>query len=680
MPTVSANSSRPNRARNSWSKMDRFIRPCSGSCRRSGLRRSGRPRPMRAVPSITGSRRRDESNWSRRPPSGTASPKPWAGFWPRRDEHMRTWWSKIQVILTGRRKLPEDLRDEIEAHIEMEVQEDLARGMPEEQARKAARGRFGNATLIQEGAHEMWTFAALESLAKDLVYAARMARKSPGFAITAVLTLALGIGGITAMFSVIRTALLKPLNYPDADRLVAVRVSGARTGQTDRGFNLIRYRQMRGAPSFTAFAASGIPETVTLVTSGSEPESVSEARVSANFLDVLGVSPVLGRSFLPQEDQPEAADVAIISDALWRRRFGGSPNIVGASISLGAKPYTVVGVLPPRFEYPSPGYDLWVTRPWEWSEVPSDNWEQVLDMQGLARLKPQVSLEQARAELNVLSRQYALANPGLGDADPQGTMRVERLEDRLVWDLRVLLWMLFGAVGFVLLIVCANLASLLLARSAARVREFAVRSALGAARRRLIQQMLVESVSLALFGGALGVLVANGLLAAMAHIPRIDTARVDEIHIDGAVLLFTAAVSIACGLLFGLLPSWRISRPDLADFLREQGAAAGRASGPRHIFGFSMRGILVVAQVALCNVLLVGAFLMLESFVRLRNVDPGFQPEHLLTMEIALPAARYDTSQKKQAFWNELTQRVAALPGVLNAVVARSLPTTIADV
>jgi len=594
---------------------------------------------------------------------------------------MRAWWSKIRLMLTGRQGLPEDLHDEIRAHLEMEIQEQLARGMPEEQARKAARIGFGNTTLIQERAHEAWTFNTLETLAKDLMYAATMVRKSPGFAITAVLTLALGIGGITAMFTLIRGELLKPLDFPEPDRLVEVLVSGSRRGQPDLGFNLIRYREMQKAPCFSAFgASSGIHESVTLSGRAREPESVRESRISANFLNILGVSPLLGRGFLPSEDRPGGPDVALVSYGLWKRWFGGNPNIAGKSISLDARPYTVVGVLPPHFDSPWSGYDVWVTRPWEWSEVPAENWQRVLVLSGLARLKPGVSLEQARAELNVLSRQYALAHPGLPDADSGASMKVERLQDRLVRDLRPLLWMLFDAVGFVLLIVCANVADLLLARSAARSREFSVRAALGASRRRLIQQMLAESVSLALIGGALGIPLANGILAVMLRIGPVARPRSDQIHMDWAVLAFAAAVSIATGLVFGLLPAGRISRPDLADFLREQGALAGRAFSPRKSLGLGGRGFLVVAQVALCMVLLVGAGLMLESFVRLRDVSPGFQPAHLLTMEIALPTVRYDTNQKRQAFWDELVQRAGALRGVYYAAVARSVPTTITDV
>ena len=587
---------------------------------------------------------------------------------------MRQWWSKVRALLGGRKAMVDDLRAEIEAHLEMEIEDHLAHGMSETEARRA----FGNAALIQESVHEAWTFAPVENLAKDVMYAGRTLRKSPGFAAAAVLTLALGIGGITAMFTLIRTLLLKPPDYSDPDRLVTLLVSAPRPGQMDIGFNRIRYRELQAAPCFSAFAAAGIPETVTLYTAKGEPVPLREAHVSANFLDVLGVQPALGRGFLRGEDLTGGPDVALISHDLWKR-LGGSRAIVGSAISLDAKPYTVAGVLPPHFAYPRPGFDVWVPRPWEWSEVAPNLWDRVPDLAVLARLRPQVTLNQSRAQLNVLSRQYALAHPGLPGADPHATVRVERLEDSLVRDRRPLLWMLFDAVAFVLLIVCANIAGLLLARSAGRLREYSVRCALGATRWRLTQQMLAESLSLALIGGLLGIPLANAILAALLRFGPIDQPQAYAIRVDGAVLAFTAAVSLAAGLAFGLLPSLRFSRPDLAGFLREQGALAGHAARPRRFLAWGGRGLLVVAQVAFSVVLLVGACLMLESFVRLRDVEPGFQAVHRLTMQIALAPARYGTNHMKQAFWNELVERVRSIPGVLDAAVARSLPTTVSD-
>lgn len=593
---------------------------------------------------------------------------------------MRVWWSKIRALLTGRRGLASELREELEAHLEMAIEENQGDGMSADQARRLARLRFGNTTLIHERAHEAWVFTAIENVAKDVMNAGRTVRKSLGFAITTVLTLALGIGGVTAMFTVIRTVLLKPLDYPDAERLVEVLVSNARQGLPDSGLNRILYLELQAAPAFSGFGAvSGIRESVTIATNGSEPESVTEARVSANFVDILGVNPLLGRGFLPEEDRPGGPNVALISYGLWKRRFGGDPQTVGRAITLDARSYTVVGILPPHFEFPWTDYDVWVTRPWEWAEVAPESWDRAPILRGLARLKRHVTLDQARTEADVIAGQYSAAHPGLVYAGPSMAMHVDRLENDLVRNLRALLWMLFVAVGFVLLIICANVAGLLLARSAVRSRELAVRSALGASRWRLIQQTFAESVPLALLGAVVGVFVARAILAAIMHGAPFDVPRADEIHMDGAVLAFAAAVSIASGLLFGWLPSLRFSRPELTDFLREQGALAGRASFAGFATARSARKLLVVAQVALCVMLLMGASLMLESFVRLRDVDPGFQPARLLTMQIALPTARYNTSQKKQAFWDDLVRRVSTLPGVVDCAVSRSIPTTIPD-
>jgi predicted permease len=590
---------------------------------------------------------------------------------------MREWWSKVRMLRTGKRTLSAELQEEIEAHFEMEVENNRARGIPEEEARRLACVRFGRATYVQESAREAWAFTVIEKLAKDIGYAARGARKNPGFTITAVFTLALGIGGITAMFTLIRNVLLRPLDYPQPDQLLRILIGGPREGLPGGPFNMVRYREMQAATAFSGLAAAGIPETVTLSSGGSEPESLREARVSTNFLQVLGVTPLLGRGFAPEEDQPGGRNVALLSYDLWERRFSRNPNIVGRAISLGAQPFVVVGILPPHFAFPWSDYDVWVTRPWAWSQVAPEFWQRAPDIWGLARLKPGVTIAQARAELNVVSRQYALAHPELPQSDSRLTMQVERLEDSLLRDLRSLLWMLFDAVGFVLLIVCANVAGLLLARSAARSREFAVRSALGGGRGRLTQQMLTESVFLALAGAALGVVFAKGILAAMTRIGPLNLPRANEMHTDGVVLAFAAAISIATGLLFGWLPSLRFFRPDLAGFLREQDALAGRTSGVSSAGRIGMQGYLVIAQIALCAVLLTGAILLFESFLHLREVDPGFQPARLLTVEIALPIARYNTDQKKQAFWEDLTRRVKSLPGVSSAAVALSIPTTI---
>jgi len=522
-----------------------------------------------------------------------------------------------------------------------------------------------------------------ETVWQDILYALRTMRNNPAFALTAVFTLALGIGGNTAIFTVIRSVLLKPLAYRDPDRLVYLSIDNPRRNVQDASFTEVRLKEMRSAAkSFDGLGAYGRPDTVTISGSG-EPEALKAARVSANFLDILGVQPALGRSFRVEEDQHGGPPVAMISSGLWKRRFGSDPGVAGRTATLDSSTYTVIGVLPPGFEFPFAGVDVWFTRPSEWSQLPPRFWG-ISILTGFVRVKPQVSLEQARAEMEVLNQQYMRAHPA-NSMDVGTTMRVVWLKDRLVTNVRGMLWTLFGAVGFVLLIACANVASLLLARATSRFREFAVRAALGAGRGRLIRQLLAESLVLAVAGGALGAFLAKWCLAAIKSANALSLPTVNGLYLpgagglrlDGAVLGFTVALSIATAVLFGLIPSLQISRPDLADVLRAAGAAATRGfSGSRKALGVNPLGLLVVGQVALSIVLLVGAALLIESFARVHSVDPGFHSANLLTMKVTLPLVRYDTDRKKAAFFDEIVPRLEALPGVRAATMVTTLPST----
>jgi putative ABC transport system permease protein len=515
-----------------------------------------------------------------------------------------------------------------------------------------------------------------ETLWRDLLYALRALRKGPSFAATAIAAVALGIGGNTVMFTVIRAVLLQPLEYRDPERLVRVSMDSAQLKSVDAPFSMNQFDAMRGARSFAGFGVFlSTSQDMTLSGSGA-PEALKGARVSGNFLEVLGVRPVAGRSFAAGEDRPGGPPVALISSSLWRRRFGGDPQIAGRTVTIDATPYTVIGVLPAGFAFPFEGTDVWVTRPWEWPWLPQRFWRNVTFLVGFARLQPHLTLEQAAAELNVLYSQYAAGNPTF--LARRSTMRVARMQDQMVANVRLMLWTLFGAVACVLLIACANVAGLLLARSASRAREFAVRAAIGAGRIRLIRQLLAESLVLAFAGGILGLLLARWSLGAItaintAYVTRTGPVlpRAAEIHLDGSVFLFTSALSVMTGIAFGLLPSFHASRTDLVAALRGTGTAAGADS-----FRGRARGLMVVGQVALSMVLLIGAGLLLASFARLHAVDPGFQPDHLLTLKIALPPARYDTDRKKVAFFDDLVQRVETVPGVLGATTALSLPTT----
>ena len=507
----------------------------------------------------------------------------------------------------------------------------------------------------------MTTTGFLERIWQDLKYALRTMGRNPAFAAAIVLTVALGIGANTAMFSVIRAVLLKPLGYQDPDRLVLI----------SEGATLVHFDDLKAAnKSYVEIAAFSGPEDMALSGTG-EPEVLKAARVSGNFLSLLGISPLLGRSFFPDEDKPGAPPVAIVSAELWRRRFDRNPSIIGKTVTLAGMSYNIVGVLPSEFQFPFSGADVWVTRPAEWSAISVEGRAISPFLSVVGRMKSNVSIQQADAELAVLNQQYASAHPGMLDIKTDSTEGVQLIKEELVSDVRPKLWMLFGAVGLVLLIVCANVASLLLARATSRSREFAVRAAIGAGRGRIAAQLITESVLLACIGGTLGVALAWFSLNAIRGVTFIDLPRSGEISVDGWVLGFAAALSLLTGVLFGMAPALAASKPDLAGVLRGSGESA-TSSGPR--LRFYTRGLLVIGQVALSTVLLIGATLLIESLARVYKVDPGFQTSHLLTMSIALPPARYDTDQKKITFYRELVGRATALPGVRSAALALTLP------
>lgn len=506
----------------------------------------------------------------------------------------------------------------------------------------------------------------MNSLWQDVVYALRTMRNNPAFTLTAVLTLALGIGGNTAIFTVIRAVLLKPLDYREPDRLVRVSVDYPLLNEKDVGFNLIRYEEFKAAAqSFSETGAVFIAREDLALSGRGEPESIKVARVAGNFLHILGTEPAMGRAFLPEEDVPGGRAAVMISTELWQRHFDGDPLIAGKTVTLNSVPSTIVGVLPRGFAFPMAGIDAWVPRPSEYSGVPPQVWRSAGYLVGLGRLKPHVTLEQARTELELLSRQYGLAHSN----ESRSTMRIALVRDQLVANVRPMLWMLFGAVGFVLLIACANVASLLLARATSRSREFAVRSALGAPRGRLIRQLLTESLLLASIGGALAIVLAQWVVVVVIRTDALNLPRTQELRLDSMVLVFTVGLSMAAGVLFGLFPSLNVSRPDLVHALRTSGSPAQGSAR-----GVSVRGLLVVAQAALSVVLLIGAALLLESFARVAGVDLGFRPENLLTMQIALPPSRYFDWRKQEAFFDELIERVTALPGVDGVAVTRTLP------
>jgi putative ABC transport system permease protein len=505
----------------------------------------------------------------------------------------------------------------------------------------------------------------LETFAFNIRYALRQFANNRGFAVAVVLTISLGTGLNTAMFSVIRAVLLQPLGYHDPDRLVLA------TG----GASLIRFDEMTSSNrSYAGLGAYADGREDVVLSGDSQPEVLKGARVSGNFLNILGVTPLVGRSFLPAEDKPGAPAVAMISAKLWQRRFGARASMIGKTVTLMGMSYTIIGVLPVKFHFPFADTDVWLTRPSEWSILSPQSQRISPILAVFGRLKPNVDILQANAELAVMNQRYAAAHPDMLDANLRSPGHVRLLKDELVSDIRSKLWLLFGAVGLVLLTACANLASLLLARATARSREFAVRAAIGAGSWRIIGQLLTESTLLSLIGGIFGLALAELSVRVIRGMTALDLPRSGEIRIDGAVLVFAVILSLLTGLLFGLAPSLSASRTDLAGVLRGSGESATSVVSKPMFLRFDPRSLLVIGQVALSTILLIGATLLIESLARVYRVDPGFQVSNLLTMSIAPSPTRYDTDEKRAAFYDAIVQHVEVLPGVRSAAITRTLP------
>ena len=509
----------------------------------------------------------------------------------------------------------------------------------------------------------------MDTFWQNLKYAVRMLAKSPGFAAIAILTLALGIGANTAIFSVVNAELLRPLPFRDPSRLVSVASSNSRTHTSARPMSY---------PDFVDFRTQNqVFENMAAYTDGSftltgvdEPAHIVGSSVSASLFDVLGVTPELGRAFLPDEDQPHH-HVVIISHQLWVARFAGDPQVIGRTILLDKSPYTVVGVMPPSFQYPLARQTstLWTTMS-PLLESP-DNSPSMAQQRGahflrsIARLKPGVTLAQAQAGLDVIAASLSNHYP---DTDKYWGAHVISEQDRMTHSIRPALFVMMIAVGLVLLIACVNVANLLLARATARTREIAIRAALGAGRNRLVKQLLTESFLLALIAGGLGSLLALWGSEILIRMSPENLPRVSEIHVDGVVMAFTLGIALLTGFLFGLAPAMHMSHSNIVDSLKE-GALNTTASKTR----FGLRSSLVVVEMALALVLLVSAGLMIRSLVRMQQVNPGFDPRNVMTASVNVPDAKYSDSQKAE-FFRMLIPKLRALPGVQSAAAIYPLP------
>ena len=577
---------------------------------------------------------------------------------------IREWWSKLCRILTGRQGLAGDLNAELAAHLEFEIQENIARGMPPDEARAAARRHVGNLTQIQERAADAWSFPSLETIAQDVRYGLRGIRRSPGFSLVVVLTLALGIGANTAIFSVVNAVLLRPLPYPAAERLVWLGESDPKA----EGISVtwVNYQHWRNENhSFEDMA--GFQTAHLTLTGRGEPLFTRAGLITYGFFGLVGAHPVLGRVFNAADDQPGAASTVVLDYRFWIDKLGADPGAVGATLVLDGKPYEVIGVLPPGLHFFQQSIDYYLPLAQFQGEIVDRSRHK--SMRLLARLKPAVTLRGAVADLDLIMQRLAQSDPG-----PESLHRANGvfLTEYTTGDIRPTLLILLGAVGLVLIIACANVASLVLARSTARAREIAIRAAIGAGRTRLVRQVLTENLLLAALGGVAGGLLAQwGSRTLIAMGPR-EIPRLAETTFDWRVLLFAAAITLLTGLFTGIAPVLTAGRLDLVSALKDSSrSATGRG-------GQASRSALVVAEIAITLVLVFAAGLLTRSLIVAQTANPGFVPEHVLALELVLPSAAYKSSPAIAGFYDRLEQDLHALPGV-TSVGAVNCPPSVGD-
>ena len=557
-----------------------------------------------------------------------------------------------------------DLDRELKDHLDLEAESQIANGVSAAEARNAAARALGRAAQIKEDVREVWGWTTLEAIWQDIRFACRLMAKSPAFATVAILTLALGIGANTAIFTVVNALLIQPLPYADADRIVVPATIFTRQN-SDRGS--VSYPDYQDWKSQT-----GLFESVAVytganftITDGAEPERIRGLNVDRAYFDVMKTRPILGRTFSAAEDAPGAANVVVLSHGLWMRRFGGDPTVLGRSIELSGTTCRVVGIMPQNSTWPE---EAEMFRPLGFGAHPP-SWTQRRDNHvflAIARLKPNVSIETAQAKLTTLGARIAKEA-----ANRAGTnWKLHPLKSYIVGpSLSLTLWILLGAVLIVLLIACVNVANLLLARGAGREREVAVRTALGAGWKRLGTQFLVESIVLASIGGALGIILGWFGTKALVRFAPEEVPRLDFVHIDPIVLAFAFALCLLTAIIFGAAPLFHALQNQPADAMRGGGRSASEGANSSRL-----RNLLVVSELALAVLLVAGAGLLVRSFITLRNVNPGFPSNNILTMQISLPRSRYAERPQIANAWSELTASISSLPGVKSATAVGSLP------
>jgi predicted permease len=595
---------------------------------------------------------------------------------------LREWIFRFGGLFNKQRK-DRELDHEIESHVQMHVDDNVRLGMTPEEARREAMIKLGGIESMKEAYRDQRGLPTLETLWQDVRYGVRMLRKNPGFTAVAVLTLALGIGANTAIFSVVNAVLLRPLPYPEPGRLVQLRADWSGKSGTEIGS--VTFVEVKAQSQSLARIAAYTGGDMTLTGAGSAERVVAGA-VTADFFPLLGVQPALGRNFAREEDTPNGPKAAILGHGLWQSRFGGDAGVLGRTITLNQQSYAVVGILPAHFQYPEP-FQLWT--PLALGETGAGGGgtfakygEGMFLLKAIARLKPGVALEQAQTELQAIAQRIQeggpTATPG-GNPGPRGeggegggrgesVLTLVGLHEQVVGDVKGALLVLLGAVALVLLIACANVANLLLARAATRQKEMAVRTALGAGRWRVARQLLTESVLLSLAGGGLGLLMAFWGVRALGQWSPDLSGSMHGIGIDAWVLAFTFGIAVITGLVFGLAPIFQASRTDVNAALKEEGR--GDTGGHRN----RLRHLLVVSEVALALVLLIGAGLLIKSFSRLMEVNPGFRTDSVLTFQVTVTGEK--SSPQKVNFIQQFIERLKTLPGVQAAAATDSLPLT----
>src|ERR1700757_905479 len=581
---------------------------------------------------------------------------------------MTSFVSRIRALcrnLFRRTVVEQDLSAELAQALEFLVETKIRDGKSTAEARRLAAIELGGVEQLKEEIREFRAGYNLEGLFRDVRYGVRMLLKHKGFSAVAIIALGLGIGANTAIFSLVNGVLLRPLPFPDAQRIVYFEGKNPAAGITDSNISYLDFTDWSQQTDLFASTAAYWTGNADLSGDGAEPEAVPRAGVTTGFFSVLGVQPVLGRPFVPDDDKPATFNegrgtVAIISHGLWKRRFGSDPAIVGKQVVMKSRPLTVIGVMPPGFEYPEQT-QIWVNSAVNLSEEPRDNraWE------AIARLNSNVDLKQAQTRVSAintqLDKQFHQTNKGWD-------VSLWTLHERLVREMKPSLLALLGAVGLVLLIACANVANLLLARSAARQKEIAIRAAMGASRTRVLRQMLTESILLSVIGGAAGLVLSiwlTGLL--MSMLPE-GAPRLEQIGIDYRVLTFALGVSALTGVLFGIVPALQASKLDVTSALKEGGRSG---EGHRRT---SARNLLLIGEVALSLMLLVGAGLLIKSFLRLQEVRPGFNAHNVLIANLSLQGPKYKDDQPCVEFFRQLIERLEVVPGVQAAGASVNLP------